>query len=55
MAEGKTRKFDLGKDGSINCYVSENEKRVLITFEVDEKGVEQDWRQRSDRMPAPCR
>lgn len=39
MAEGKTRKFDLGKDGSINCYVSENEKRLLITFEVDEKGL----------------
>ena len=39
MAEGKKKKFDLGRDGNIICYVSENGKRLLIEFDVDKEGL----------------
>jgi len=39
MAESKIKKFDLGKDGTIACHVSENAKRLLIEFDVDKEGL----------------
>jgi hypothetical protein len=39
MAEGKTKKFDLGKNGSIVCHVSEDAKRLLIEFDVEKEGL----------------
>ncbi len=39
MAEGKKKKFDLGRDGNITCHVSENGKRLLIEFDVDREGL----------------
>jgi len=39
MAEGKKKKFDLGRDGNIICHVSENGKRLLIEFDVDKEGL----------------
>jgi hypothetical protein len=38
MAEGK-KKCDLGRDGTITFYVSEDAKRLLIKFDVDKKGL----------------
>jgi hypothetical protein len=32
-------KFDLGKTGSITCYVSEDGKRLLIEFDVEKQGL----------------
>ena len=34
-----TKEFDLGKSGTITCYVSENAKRLLIDFRVDKEGL----------------
>jgi hypothetical protein len=39
MPEGKKKKFDLGEDGKIACHVSEDGKRLLIDFNVDERGL----------------
>ena len=39
MADSKKKSFDLGKSGSITCYVSEDGKRLLIDFDVDKKGL----------------
>jgi hypothetical protein len=39
MAEGKIKKFDLGRDGTIVCHVSGNAKRLLIEFDVDKEGL----------------
>jgi len=39
MAEGKKKKCDLGRDGTITFYVSEDAKRLLIEFDVDKKGL----------------
>ena len=33
------KKFDLGKSGTITCYVSEDAKRLLIDFDVDKTGL----------------
>jgi hypothetical protein len=33
------KKFDLGKSGTIICYVSEDAKRLLIEFDVDKAGL----------------
>jgi hypothetical protein len=39
MAEGKKKKFDLGRDGTITCHVSEDGRRLLIEFDVDREGL----------------
>ena len=39
MADGKKKKFDLGRDGSITCHVSEDAKRLLIEFDIDKEGL----------------
>lgn len=39
MAGGKTRKFSLGRDGSIVCHLSAGAKRMLIEFQVDQEGL----------------
>ena len=39
MAEGKKKKFDLGRDGNITFHVSEDAKRLLIEFDVDKEGL----------------
>jgi hypothetical protein len=39
MAEGRKKKFDLGRDGAITCHVSEDGKRLLIEFDVDKEGL----------------
>ena len=36
---GIKKKFDLGKSGTITCYVSEDSKRLLIDFDVDKTGL----------------
>ncbi len=39
MGDGKKKKFDLGRDGTITCHVSEDAKRLLIEFDVDKDGL----------------
>jgi hypothetical protein len=39
MADGKKKKFDLGRDGIITLHVSEDTKRLLIEFDVDKEGL----------------
>jgi hypothetical protein len=39
MADGRNKKFDLGRDGTITCHLSEDEKRLLIEFDVDKEGL----------------
>ena len=39
MAEGKKKKFDLGKSGSITCHLSEDATRLLIEFDTDKEGL----------------
>ena len=39
MADGRKKKFDLGRDGVITCHLSEDEKRLLIEFDVDKDGL----------------
>jgi hypothetical protein len=39
MKEGWKKKVDLGRDGKITIYISENAKRMLIGFEVDKDGL----------------
>jgi hypothetical protein len=39
MGEAKGKEFDLGKSGVVTLYVSEDKKRLLIGFDVDEKGL----------------
>ena len=39
MADGKKKKYDLGRDGTITCHVSEDSRRLLIEFEVDNEGL----------------
>ena len=38
MGESK-KKFDLGKSGTITCYISADAKRLLIEFDVDKQGL----------------
>lgn len=38
MGKDKGETFDLGKSGSIVCYVSDDKKRLLIAFDIDERG-----------------
>ena len=39
VGEPKKMKFDLGRDGTIKLYLSENAKRLLIAFDVDKEGL----------------
>jgi len=39
MADGKKKKFDLGRDGNITCHLSDDDKRLLIEFDVDKEGL----------------
>jgi len=39
MAEGKKKKYDLGKNGTITFHVSEDGKRLLIEFDVEKEGL----------------
>jgi len=39
MGDGKKKKFDLGRDGTITCHVSEDERRLLIEFDVAKEGL----------------
>lgn len=38
MGDSK-KKFDLGKSGTITCYVSDDGKRLLIEFNCDKQGL----------------
>jgi len=35
----RTRDFELGRDGTITCHVSEDARRLLIEFDVDKEGL----------------
>jgi hypothetical protein len=39
MGDPWKKKFDLGRDGTIKLYLSENAKRLLIAFDVDKEGL----------------
>ena len=39
MGEARKEKIDLGRDGTITLYLSENAKRLLMAFEVDRDGL----------------
>ena len=39
MAEGKKKKYDLGRSGAIVCHLSDDGKRLLIEFDVDKDGL----------------
>jgi hypothetical protein len=39
MGDATKKKFDLGRNGSITCYVSEDGKRLLIEFDVEKEGL----------------
>jgi hypothetical protein len=39
MADGKKKKYDLGKSGEITCHLSEDSKRLLIEFDTDKEGL----------------
>ena len=39
MAGSKKKEFDLGRDGSITCHLSDDAKRLLIEFDVDKEGL----------------
>ena len=39
MADAIKKKFDLGRDGTITCHVSEDARRLLIEFDVDREGL----------------
>jgi hypothetical protein len=39
MPDGKKKKFDLGRDGTITCHVSEDARRLLIEFDVPKEGL----------------
>jgi hypothetical protein len=39
MADGKKKKYDLGKNGTITFHVSEDAKRLLIEFDVEKEGL----------------
>jgi hypothetical protein len=39
MGDAWKKSFDLGRDGTITIYISENAKRLLIGFEVDKSGL----------------
>lgn len=38
MTKDKGKEFDLGGSGSVTLYLSEDKKRLLIGFEIDERG-----------------
>jgi hypothetical protein len=39
MKEGTKKKIDLGSDGKITFHLSDGEKRLLIKFDCDPKGL----------------
>ena len=39
VAKEKTKRYDLGKNGSITFHVSEDAKRLLIEFDVEKEGL----------------
>jgi hypothetical protein len=39
VGEARKEKIDLGRDGTITLYLSENAKRLLMAFEVDRDGL----------------
>ena len=39
MGKGTKKKIDLGSDGKVTFHVSDSEKRLLIAFDCDPKGL----------------
>jgi hypothetical protein len=39
VAKEKTKKYDLGRNGTITFHVSEDAKRLLIEFDVEKEGL----------------
>jgi hypothetical protein len=39
MSKGTTKKIDLGSDGKITFDLSDDERRLLIEFDCDRKGL----------------
>ena len=39
MANGKKKKYDLGKNGTITFHVSEDAKRLLIEFDIEKEDL----------------
>lgn len=39
MGDAIKKKFDLGRNGTITCHVSEDAKRLLIEFDVEKEGL----------------
>ncbi len=37
--KGKTMAFDLGRSGTITCHISEDAKRLLISFDTRPEGL----------------
>ena len=37
--DGKGTEFDLGRSGTITLFLSDDAKRLLIGFDVDERGL----------------
>jgi hypothetical protein len=35
---GKGEVFDLGRSGTVTCYVSDDKKRLLISVAIDSRG-----------------
>jgi hypothetical protein len=39
MAAGKKKQYDLGRNGTITFHVSDDARRLLLEFDVEEKGL----------------
>lgn len=39
MVGAWTKKFDLGRDGTVTFHVSKDAKRLLIALDVDKEGL----------------
>jgi hypothetical protein len=39
MADGKKKKYDLGRNGTITFHLSEDATRLLIEFDVEQDGL----------------
>jgi len=39
VAEGKSKEFHVGREGTITCHLSEDAKRLLVEFDVEKEGL----------------
>jgi len=38
MDKASGKEYDLGRSGSVTLYLSDDRKRLLIAFDIDERG-----------------